>query len=452
MVPMQRLFTPIATSALAMLLCSAETPAQDRPMEMPHAEAARLHPRELYRDVQNEPLPEESASTPVHVMGAPFNVVYGWFPYWTSASATAGMRADLLTHIAWFSIGVDTATGALGSVDQWKSTSAVTWAKGKGLKVHLTITCFGSAELRALLSSPNKRARCVADIVSALDLRQADGVNIDFESLPASQRANMVSFIQALRAALPQKEITIATPSVDWNSSWDYATLARIADFLVVMGYDYYWSGSTTAGPVAPLKGETYNLTRSIDAHLNAGVDPERLVAAVPLYGRTWTVSTTARKASVVSGTSSATPTYSSAQNLVGMSSRLHDELTRVSWFNDASSGVIKQTWIDDSLSLDAKYRHIKSKGLRGVGFWALGYDGGRSSMWQGLGAMATTSSIAEDQGHDGIEQTDDGDVDLYTLLGQHVFHGPAHTLAQSPLPAGVYVRVSGRRSRLIIR
>ena len=432
------------------ILVSGITSAQDLPSDSPHADAMRQHSIETYRHAQDEPPAIDPSPQPDRLLGAPFNIVYGWFPYWIGTSATSGIKTELLTHIAWFSVGVDTATGALGSTDQWKSTSIVTWAKSKGLKVHLTITCFGSADLRALLSSPTRRARCVSDIVSALELRQADGVNIDFESLPSSQRANMVSFIQSLRAALPQKEISIATPSVDWNSSWDYATLSRIADFLVIMGYDYYWSGSTTAGPVAPLKGETYNLTRSIDAHLNAGVEPERLVAAVPLYGRTWTVASTARKASVVAGTTSSTPTYSSAFNLTGMSSRLHDELTRVSWFNDAASGVIKQTWIDDSLSLDAKYRHIRSKGLRGVGFWALGYDGGRSSMWDGLRAMAIPSLVTDDL--DQVSTTETDVVNIYTMIGQHVFYGSISDLSMIPLPSGMYVQMHGHRSSLIYR
>ncbi|MBU3679508.1 MAG: hypothetical protein FGM32_07870 [Candidatus Kapabacteria bacterium] len=450
MLSLNRRFQLVSICAFSFHLITGICSAQDLPSDSPHADATRQHPIDSYRHAQDE-LPELDASPPPdRLMGAPFNVVYGWFPYWISASATSGIKTELLTHIAWFSVGVDTSTGALGSTDQWKSTSIVTWAKGKGLKVHLTITCFGSAELRALLSSSTRRARCVSDIVSALELRQADGVNIDFESLPSSQRANMVSFIQSLRAALPQKEITIATPSVDWNSSWDYATLSRIADFLVIMGYDYYWSGSTTAGPVAPLKAETYNLTRSIDAHLSAGVEPERLVAGVPLYGRTWTVSSTARKASVVSGTTSSTPTYSSAFNLNGMSSRLHDELTRVSWFNDAASGVIKQTWIDDSLSLDAKYRHIRSKGLRGVGFWALGYDGGRASMWDGLRAMMIPSSVIDD--HEDLTPSDADVVDIYTLIGQHVFRGSIRDLALSPLPSGMYYQMHRYRSSLIFR
>jgi spore germination protein YaaH len=450
MLPHYRRLRNLSLCIVTSLLVSGFTSAQDLPSDSPHADAMRQHSIESYLHAQDESPDFDPSPQSDHLMGAPFNIVYGWFPYWIGTSATSGIKTELLTHIAWFSVGVDTATGALGSTDQWKTTGVVTWAKGKGLKVHLTITCFGSAELRALLSSPAKRARCIADIVGALDLRQADGVNIDFESLPASQRVNMVSFIQALRAALPQKEITIATPSVDWNSSWDYATLARIADFLVIMGYDYYWSGSTTAGPVSPLKGETYNLTRSIDAHLNAGVEPERLVAAVPLYGRTWTVSSTARKASVVAGTTSSTPTYSSAFNLTGMSSRLHDEPTRVSWFNDAASAVIKQTWIDDSLSLDAKYRHIKSKGLRGVGFWALGYDGGRSSMWDGLRAMVISSSLSDD--HDQVSPTDTDVVDVYTVIGQHVFSGSIRDLSITPLLSGIYVQLLGHRSTLIYR
>lgn len=438
----------ITISAAAVTLALR---AQDVPTDMPHARARAMFPEELYLNAQSQLPASLDAIRPPTTAGAPFNVVYGWFPYWTSSSATTTMRSNLLTHIAWFSVGVDTATGALGSLETWKNTQVVTWARSKGLKVHLTITCFGSSELRALLGSDARRARCIAEIAAAVNLRQADGVNIDFESLPSSQRANMVSFMQGLRRALPLKELTMATPSVDWNKSWDLAALSSICDFLILMGYDYYWSGSSTAGPVAPLRGETYNVSKSIDAHLNAGVDPSRLVVAVPLYGRTWTVSTTARKADVISGTTSATPTFSSSQTLQGFGSRTHDEATSVSWFNDQDGTTIKQTWIDDSLSLDAKYRHIKSKGLRGVGFWALGYDGGRSSMWDGLQSM-TTSTCIRDGAAEVTVAADDQQVEIFTLLGQRVFSGARRDVPSARLPSGVYLEFDGRRSVIIQR
>ena len=53
----------------------------------------------------------------------------------------------------------------------------------------------------------------------------ADGVNIDFESFPESQKNNLVTFVKDLRAILrnsiPNAQVTLATPAVDWNNAWD---------------------------------------------------------------------------------------------------------------------------------------------------------------------------------------------------------------------------------------
>jgi PKD repeat protein len=40
------------------------------------------------------------------------------------------------------------------------------------------------------------------------------------------------------------------------------------------------------------------------------------------------------------------------------------------------------QFWYDDNKSLALKYQYIKDQGLQGVGFWALGYEGNNSSIW----------------------------------------------------------------------
>ena len=218
--------------------------------------------------------------------GAPFNIVYGWFPNWISSSATSGLDASQLTHLAWFSCDVDTTTGALTGLSQWQSTPVVTWAQNNGIRVHLTVTSFGAPENRALLNAPTRRTRCIREIVSAIRLRNADGVNLDFEAVGGSERANLVLFVQELRDSLPSKEITMATPPVDWTNAFDLAALSRVCDFLLLMGYDYYWSGSSTAGPVAPLGGENYTVARSVTTYLAAGVDPLRLVLAVRYANR----------------------------------------------------------------------------------------------------------------------------------------------------------------------
>jgi len=77
----------------------------------------------------------------------------------------------------------------------------------------------------------------------------ADGVNIDFESFPESQKDNLVSFVKNLRKSLrdsiPNAQVTLATPAVDWSNAWDFNALATESDGLFIMGYDYHWKGST---------------------------------------------------------------------------------------------------------------------------------------------------------------------------------------------------------------
>ncbi|MCX6139424.1 MAG: glycosyl hydrolase family 18 protein [Candidatus Kapabacteria bacterium] len=389
-----------------------------------------------------------SVVTPAMAGGAPFNIVYGWFPNWIAPSATNGLDATQLTHLSWFSCEVDTASGSLMGVSAWRTTPVVAWAKANGVRVHLTITCFGTQANRALLSVPSRRTRCIAEIASALRLQDADGVNLDFEAVGGSERANLISFVQELRDSLPNKEITMATPAVDWSNAFDLATLSRVCDFLLLMGYDYYWSGSETAGPVAPLGGESYNVGRSVDTYLRAGVDPLRLVLAVPLYAREWTVVGPARKAARVQGSVSTAYRFSDMQSKPGADARLFDDATGTSWFNHTSGSVTFQTWWDDSLSLVKKYRFIQLQQLRGVGYWALGYDGGLSAVWDGLRSLGTPSDVADEPLYiDNNER-----VDVYDLRGRLVYSCVKLEIPLITLLPGVYVLRSrdGRVERFL--
>ena len=58
----------------------------------------------------------------------------------------------------------------------------------------------------------------------------ADGINIDFESFPSSQKENLVTFVKDLRSTLRNSisnaKVTLATPAVDWDNAWDFNALA----------------------------------------------------------------------------------------------------------------------------------------------------------------------------------------------------------------------------------
>jgi hypothetical protein len=61
-----------------------------------------------------------------------------------------------------------------------------------------------------------------------------------------------------------------------------------------------------------------------------------------------------------------------------------------VSWFTwyDAAAGTWRQVFYDTPASLAPKYAYAVSRGLAGVGIWALGYDRGVPGYWELLKSM----------------------------------------------------------------
>lgn len=313
--------------------------------------------------------------------------VFGWHPYWANATAYLSYDYEAISHIAYFSYEVDTATGGYSTLRGWDTTPIISYAHQRGVKVMLTVTNFGSQRNTELLTDTTKQWNLINTLIAQLQSRNGDGVNFDFETVPAAQKANMVSFcrraVRGIKAVLPAAEISLATPAVNWSDGWDLGALAGICDYLIMMGYNYYWGGSTTAGPVAPVSGETYNIGRSIsEDYLDAGVPPGKLLLGVPWYGYDWPVTDSGRKAATTgTGTSRI---YNAALALAANHTRIFDDATGVPWISYESSGW-RQMWYDDSLSLQIKSNLAKELHLAGIGIWALSYEAGRPELWKGL-------------------------------------------------------------------
>jgi spore germination protein YaaH len=326
--------------------------------------------------------------------------VIGWHPYWAPVNAYLSYNYNALTHIAYFSYEVDTATGGYTTIRDWNSTPIINYAHNRGTKVLLTVTNFGAARNTAILEDTIKQNTLLTNVRNLLFSRNGDGVNFDFEALPLSQRSNMVSFMQRaekiIKPAMPNAELSIAIPAVDWSGSWDLAGLSQICDYIIIMGYDYYWRGSSTAGPVAPLAGENYNVTRTVDTYLSYGVPKEKLVLAVPWYGYDWPVVSSVRKSSAT-GTGTAR-FYTAAVTLAEAHSKTFDATTFVPWVAYLNGANWRQVWFDDEYSLKLKYELVKSKDIAGIGIWALSYEGGDPEIWDGLISSFSPYGEADDE------------------------------------------------------
>ncbi|HHW47300.1 MAG TPA: glycoside hydrolase [Clostridiaceae bacterium] len=145
------------------------------------------------------------------------------------------------------------------------------WDRNKGKK---------ALENRAVL------AQQIADAVKKYNL---DGVNVDIENVTENERDIYTDFVRILRSKLPSnKEVSVAVApnpynaTKGWQGSYDYASLAKYSDYLMIMAYDEHYQGGAP-GPVASAGFVEASIKYALQR-----VPKEKIVLGIPFYGRYW--------------------------------------------------------------------------------------------------------------------------------------------------------------------
>ncbi len=328
-------------------------------------------------------------------------VVYGFHPYWQNGSES-NYYFSMLTHVAYFSADINATTGGFSTTNSWASANVVTLAKQYGVKVHLCLTLF--ANHSTLLSSTAAKNALIQNTLTQLAVRNADGVNIDFEAVSSTLRDSFRGFMRQFGDSLKARgyEFVIELPAVDWSSISDgigvfdatfFAALNPVTDYYFCMLYDYWWSGSATAGPNSPLLASNNtsirHVLRSVDRYLTTGCPANKFIAGFPSYGRDWRVKSTALLADTLGSSPSVSRTFSVVKNnyidTIPANRQYWSATYNTRYYNYVSDGNWRQTWYDDSTSWGMKFDSIKVKNVAGTGMWALGYDGAETDLWGAL-------------------------------------------------------------------
>ncbi len=314
--------------------------------------------------------------------------VYGWHPYWSN-----GLQSNYdwngLTDLCYFSYDVNSADGTATSTHGWSTATVVTDAQAAGVNVTLCATLFSGHT--AFFASSTAQQTLITNLINLLQARNAHGVNIDFEGMSSSNAAGFTAFMinlcNQMHAAIPGSEVSIALYSVDWGNVFNMAALNPYVDLFIIMGYDYYYSGSGTAGPEDPLydfqTSYNYTLTKSITYYLSKGASKSKLLLGLPYYGREWATSA-ATAPSTTTGGGSNTVIYNTFRaNTSGYySSRQWETNSFSSWFPSVRGGVNWQAFVDDAPSMSKRFDVVNQYGIGGIGIWALGYDDGYNDFW----------------------------------------------------------------------
>lgn len=314
-------------------------------------------------------------------------IVYGWHPYWSNG-LQVNYDWNLLSHFCYFSYEVDAATGNAVSTHSFSTTASVTDALNNGVRVDLCVTLFSNHA--TFLTNATARQNLITNLINLISARGAHGVNIDFEGIPASQKTNFTNFMNDLsnqmHAAIPGSHVSSVLYAVDWNDVFDVAAMTSV-DFFVIMGYDYYWTGSTTAGPNDPLFhfGSSYNytLSKSITYYLNKGLPESKLVVGLPYYGREWPVASIGIP-STTTGSGVARFYNDVRDNISGNYSAANRNFDANSYsaYYEFNSGGTRQCFITEEYELEKRMDLINKRGIAGMGIWALGYDDGYNDFW----------------------------------------------------------------------
>lgn len=332
-------------------------------------------------------------------------VVYGWHPYWENGSE-ANYQWNLLSHLSYFSYEVDAATGNALTTHGFQTANAVTEALAQGVKVTLCVTLFSNHS--TFFGSPTAQQTLIDNLITEVQNRGAHGVNIDFEGIPSSQSANFTAFMidlcNQMHAAIPGSEVSTVLYAVDWSDVFDEPALDPYVDLFIIMGYAYYWSGSTTAGPTDPLYhfGSTYNytLSRSVTYHLDEGVSRDKLILGLPYYGREYESTSNALGAAVFSPPNSNVLFYKEVRdNVSGDFSPANYGFDTESYSNYwiyPDGGNYQHAFCNSAAALGYRMDLIDQTGIGGMGIWALGYDDGYSDYWDEIESHFTDCAVEQ--------------------------------------------------------
>jgi spore germination protein YaaH len=429
--------------------------------------------------VSGSPTPLPTPAGPPRIRALAAREVLGFLPYWKLGQPTTSLDLRQLTTIAYFGVEAHqdghlirvSKAGAVppgwAGFESQPFTDMLTAAHAAHVRVVLTVQRFAwtggqSRRTVKLLQNPAARSSLVRDIAAVVKDRGIDGINLDWEPVPAAVRDDFTTFVRELRAALDgvHDGLQLTFDLTTAIGSYDLPALTADdgADAALVMGYDYRIATATRAGGTSPLDtGNAGFGLRATIAQALSVVAPERVILGLPWYGRAWSTASAdphALTQDPATFGASQTVEYGASVEQAMLTGRLYDEAEATAWSVyqavacRACPETWRQIWYDDVDGFRTKVGLALDLGLRGVGIWALGDDGAHPELWSALRlALGTTTDTKAPTGTATLDSSLDPALAGKKEGGLQVVQGTVRlTLAPDDGIAGsgaAFVRVS---------
>ncbi len=349
--------------------------------------------------VENKNLSEESvvAETPVTTYAEPeyatqmldekvclgFHSIGGKGGNDTLGEAVANVKNMNVIAPTWFSLSDNE-----GGYESFGTSDYVDNAHAMGLEVWGVLDDFNyhntheeTIDVYAVLSSTTKRTKLIDSVVKEALALGLDGINLDFERVTQDCGEHYVQFVKEMSVQCRLNELTFSIDSYvpfNFNEYLRRDIQGKVADYVIIMGYDEHWHGSGDPGSVASLNYVSNGIDKTLEV-----VPAEKIVNALPFYSILWT-------------TEGATVTdeYLTMNNTKDFLDRIGqtgvwDEETQQLYVEWTSGAKKYQLWAENEESIMVKLNVMRAKNIGGVAVWRLGY--GTPEVWEMISAYVNS-------------------------------------------------------------
>lgn len=330
-------------------------------------------------------------------------LVIGFQPYWLLEKAENNYD-DKINQLSYFGIGInregkivkmETDVAEEPGWTTYKSTRlAELFDKYKSENIQLSLLIHNAYEnsIEILMEKPEENARTLlTELEPLMESGRFSDINVDIESfviVSSDRQVRYARFLKTFADGVHAKKwgtvtVDIAPDALIKNQQINLASIKDIADYVVLMGYDFHYSGSYVAGPVAPVNGAgkiyEYDVTTAIKRALEV-LPPEKLILGIPTYGYEWETLSATPGSAVIPGTGVTASTRRVITSVLKDCEKCITGVDKESQqpyviFPDPDNDYYHQIYYEDKDSLAKKLDLARQYNLGGVALWALGYE-----------------------------------------------------------------------------
>ncbi len=286
----------------------------------------------------------------------------------------------------WFSI-IDNN----GTISSIASKAYVDIVHGKGMEVWALIDNFNKeVDSLEVLSYTSKRAFLIQQLMNWVDQLGLDGINVDFEELPEESGEHFEQFIREISIACRQRGIVLSIDNyvpASHNVHYGRDVQGKVADYIIIMGYDEHYSTSIEAGSVASIGFVKNGIENTLKE-----VPSKKVINAVPFYTRLWIETPKTEEEIAAEDVNTQYIPYKLENQALGMESAksvlsrngvvpVWDEETGQNYGTYVKDGITYEIWLEDKDSIQRKIDCMKQYSLGGIASWKLGME--ESAIWE---------------------------------------------------------------------